>query len=185
MLISPFSLEAFHEIKCIGVPAWKVPSGRIKDHELLTRIAKTGRPVLLSTGMATLKEIGVSVVHFSPANVALLQCSSLYPCPPHQVGINVILKLRHCFSPEGFGLPVGLSDHSGTIFPSLIALHEGASVIEVHVVLDRGMYGFDTSSSITPSELAQIVAGAKFIPMMEFVDKNDLEPYQEARKVFM
>lgn len=178
-LISPFSLEAFHEIKCIGVPAWKVPSGRIKDHELLRKIGNLLKPVILSTGMATWEEIDASISAFRLEDLVVLQCSSSYPTPPHLVGMNVLGRLRP------YGCLVGLSDHSGTIFPSIIALREGASVIEVHVILDSRMHGFDASSSVTPAKLAQIVHAAKFVPKMDFVDKNDLEPYEEARRVFM
>lgn len=180
MLISPFSLEAFHEVKCIGVPAWKVPSGKIRDRELLKRMRNTGLPVLLSTGMSDWDEIVAAVRVFSPDKLAVLQCSSLYPTPPQQVGISAMIMMSHRYTAY-----VGLSDHSGTIYPSLVALHEGACVIEVHVVLNKRMLGFDTSSSITPAELEQIVEGASFIRDMEYVDKNDLEPYQEAREVFM
>jgi N-acetylneuraminate synthase len=180
-LVSPFSIEAFGLIDKLGVPAWKVPSGKINDHEMLRRMRKTGLPMLLSTGMSPKHEIADAIDCLGrPNNLVVLQCSSLYPTPPAHVGINFMGDLRrfraYC---------VGLSDHSGTVYPSLIALHEGASVIEVHVVLDRRMHGFDTSSSVTPAELEQIVDGAKFVSKMADVDKNDLGPYEEARRVFM
>jgi len=178
-LVSPFSLQAFKDIRDLGVPAWKVPSGEIANHELLESIVGTGTPAILSTGMATLEEVGDAAEHFSLDGLVLLQCSSLYPTPPQRVGVNVMRELRE------FGCHVGMSDHSGTIYPSLIALHEGASVIEVHVVLDRRMHGFDCSSSVTPAELKQIVKGARFIPRMDAVDKNDTGPYEDARRVFM
>ena len=177
-LCSPFSVEAFRRIDALGVPAWKIPSGQINNHDLLKRIAKTGKPPLLSTGMATWDEIIEAVEMLS--DPVLLQCSSLYPAPPNRVGLNIMGHFRRAWTPY-----VGLSDHSGTIYPSLVALSQRASVIEVHVVLDRYMDGFDASSSVTPAELKQIVEGAKFISKMTPVDKNDLEPYKEARRVFM
>ncbi|MGN6800173.1 MAG: N-acetylneuraminate synthase family protein, partial [Gaiellaceae bacterium] len=92
------------------------------------------------------------------AGVAVLQCTSAYPVRPDQIGLNVIEQLR-----ARYDCPVGLSDHSGTIYPSLAAVALGASVIEVHLTLSRAMFGPDVPSSVTPDELAQLVEGVRLI----------------------
>ena len=156
---SPFSLEAVELLGRIGVPAWKVGSGEVANHALLERMAGTGLPVILSSGMSDLEELDAAVALVgSSAPVAVLQCTSAYPVAPDQIGLNVLGEFR-----ERYGCPVGLSDHSGTIFPSLAAVALGASLLEVHLTLDRRMFGPDVASSITTDELAQLVDGARII----------------------
>jgi N-acetylneuraminate synthase len=131
----------------------------------------TGLPVLLSTGMSPIAEIDRAVErcrrHFVP--FAVMQCASSYPCPPEAVGLNLIqlFKVR-------YGCPVGLSDHSGTIFPALAAATMGVSAIEVHVTLSREMFGPDVPASVTTGELRQLVEGVRFIERMTAspVDKD-------------
>ena len=91
----------------------------------------------------------------------MLQCATAYPCPPEQVGLNVLPLLR-----ERYGCFVGLSDHSATIFPSLAAVTMGADVLEVHVTLSREMFGPDVPASVTTTELRQLCEGVRFIETM-------------------
>ena len=130
---------------------------------MLARMAGTGRPVLLSSGMASWQDLdqAAEVVRTAGAALAVLQCTTAYPCPPEKIGLNVLAELAaryHC--------PVGLSDHSGTIFPSLSAVTLGATVIEVHVVFSRECFGPDVAASLTTGELAQLVTGTRFIERM-------------------
>ncbi|MGA7730307.1 MAG: N-acetylneuraminate synthase family protein [Chloroflexia bacterium] len=162
-LSSPFSPEAVDLLERVGVAAWKVASGEAGNLPMLARMASTKLPVLLSTGMSTLQEIdtGVQLVKSHASPLALLQCTSAYPCPPEKVGLNLIPFFR-----ERYGCAIGLSDHSGTIYPGLAAAVLGIEVLEVHVTLSREMFGPDVPASVTTLELRQLVEGVRFIERM-------------------
>ncbi len=157
---SAFSLEAFELLRRVGVGGWKVASGEVRNGELLERMAATHLPVYLSTGMSPLAEIdeAVTVLKRFDMPVTVLQCTSMYPTPPEKLGLNLIPEFK-----ERWGCPVGLSDHSGTIWPSLAAVALGAEVLEVHVTLSRHAFGPDVPASVTPEELKQLVDGARFL----------------------
>lgn len=162
-LSSPFSLEAVELLDHVGVAAWKVASGEASNIPLLERIARDGRPVLLSTGMSPLEEIDEAVrrVRSAGSPLAVLQCTSAYPCPAEKIGLNLIPFLR-----ERYGCAVGLSDHSGTIYPGLAGAVLGLDVLEVHVTFSRAMFGPDVPASLTPEELRQLGEGIRFIERM-------------------
>jgi len=172
-LSSPFSAEAVELLVRVGVAAWKIPSGELTNPFVLEPIAALGQPVMLSTGMSFVDEIDAAVAQLRARGVpfALLQCTSAYPCAPEQVGINMIPQLQ-----ARYRAPVGLSDHSGTIFPSLAAAALGAEIFEVHVTLSREMFGPDVSASLTTSEFKQMVDGVRFIDAMigSPVDKDTM-----------
>jgi N-acetylneuraminate synthase len=159
-LSSPFSMEAVELLERVGISVWKVASGEVTNLALIERIAATRQPVLLSSGMSTWAELddAVDTVRRHHDDVVVLQCTTRYPCGPEHIGLNVLAQLT-----ERYGCPVGLSDHSATIFPSLAAVSLGASVLEVHLTLSRDMFGPDVSSSLTVDELAQLVQGVRFI----------------------
>ena len=150
-LSSPFSVEAVHLLANLGVPAWKVGSGEIRSRNLLRAMLDAGGPILLSTGMSPWREIDDAVEFLSERNaeIVLLQCTSRYPTPLSQVGINVLDDMAHRYD-----CPVGLSDHSGTPYPALAAMARGASVVEVHFAFHRRAFGPDVPSSVTFEELA-------------------------------
>jgi N-acetylneuraminate synthase len=162
-LSSPFSVEALELLTRVGVAGWKVASGEVTNTAMLERMAATGLPTLLSTGMSSLSEIDVAVERMKAHGLplAVLQCTTMYPCPPEKVGLNLIPFFR-----ERYGCAVGLSDHSGTIYPGLAAVALGIQVLEVHVTLSREMFGPDVPASITTSELRQLVEGVRFIEKM-------------------
>ncbi len=168
---SPFSVEAVDLMTRVGVAAWKVASGEVSNGPMFERMASTGHPVLISTGMSPLKEIDAAVERIKSKGLltTVLQCTSSYPCPPDQVGLNLIPFFR-----ERYGRPVGLSDHSGTIYAGLAAASLGVAVVEVHVTLSREMFGPDVVASITTGELKQLVEGVRFIEKMNAnpVDKD-------------
>ena len=172
-LSSPFSVEAVDLLGRVGVVAWKIASGEVGNAPLFDRIAATGLPVLLSTGMSRLEEIDEAVgrIREHGLPVTVLQCTSAYPCPPESVGLNLIP-----FFSERYNCGVGLSDHSGTIFPGLAAASIGAEVIEVHVTFSREMFGPDVPASVTTAELRQLVEGLRFIAAMNAhpVDKDEI-----------
>jgi N,N'-diacetyllegionaminate synthase len=162
-LSSPFSLEALELLEGLGVPAWKVASGEVSNPQLLDAMVATGKPILMSTGMSPLEEIDGAVERVRGGGVpfAVLQCTSAYPCPPDKVGLDLIPFFR-----ERYGCSVGLSDHSGTIYPGLAAVTLGARIVEVHVALSRDMFGPDISASVSTDELRSLVEGIRFIEAM-------------------
>jgi N,N'-diacetyllegionaminate synthase len=183
-LASPFSIAALDLLSRVGVSAWKVASGELENDPLTERMVGTGLPIFLSTGMHALSDVDrvVAVWQRHRHPFALLQCTSEYPCPPERVGLNVIPLLR-----TRYGCPVGLSDHSGTIFPALAAATLGISLLEVHVALSREMFGPDVSSSVTTTELHQLVEGIRFIETMmrHPIDKDAVaETMKPVRAVF-
>jgi N,N'-diacetyllegionaminate synthase len=162
-LSSPFSLEAVEMLERVGVAAWKVASGETGNEPMLEAMAATGRPFLLSTGMSPLAEIDRAVARIEGHGLplVLLQCTSAYPCPPEKVGLNLIPVYR-----ERYGCGVGLSDHSGSIYPGLAAATLSIAALEVHVTLSREMFGPDVPVSLTIEELRRLVEGVRFIERM-------------------
>src|SRR5262245_55845844 len=172
-LSSAFSLHAVELLSNIGVDAWKLASGEHRSDDILDRICSTGLPVLLSTGMSSYAEIDRTVarVRASGAPPIVLQCTSRYPTPLAEVGLDVIDEYR-----RRYDCPVGLSDHSGSVFPALAAMARGADVIEVHLTFDRRMFGPDSPASLTISEL-QLLCSARdaFAEMWRNrVDKDEM-----------
>jgi N,N'-diacetyllegionaminate synthase len=172
-LSSPFSIEAVDLLTQVGVHAWKVASGEVSNRPLLERMAATRLPIWLSTGMSPLAEIDQAVAWIRSGDVPItvLQCTTAYPCPPEKIGLNMIPFLR-----QRYGCDVGLSDHSGTIYPGLAAATLGIDILEVHVTFSREMFGPDVPASVTTSELRQLVEGIRFIEKMKAhpVDKDEL-----------
>ncbi|NNE84799.1 MAG: N-acetylneuraminate synthase [Alphaproteobacteria bacterium] len=154
-LSSPFSIEAVELLRGLNVPAWKVASGEMGSGSLLAAMCADRKPVLLSTGMSSFAEIdtAVAVIRDAGAPLAVMQCASLYPTPLEAVGLNVLDDYR-----RRYGCPVGLSDHSGSVYPALAALAQGAHIIEVHLTLSRDMFGPDVPVSLTVDELAAVAA---------------------------
>lgn len=152
-LSSPFSETAVDLLSDLGVPAWKVGSGEAISGALLASMEATGHPILLSTGMSSWQEIDCTVAGLEQRGVphALFQCTSRYPTPLEEVGLNVLDMMR-----RRYGCPVGLSDHSGSIHPSLAALARGCDLLELHVTFDRRMFGPDASASLTFTEFRQV-----------------------------
>ncbi len=160
-LSSPFSLEAVDLLRSVGVAAWKIASGEVEHPPLLDAVARTGQPVLLSSGMSDWTELDRAVERLrrgGAGSLAVLQCTSAYPVGPERIGLNVLAEIR-----ARYGCASGLSDHSGTIFPSLAAVALGARVLEVHVTLSREMFGPDVAASVTSSELRTLVDGVRAI----------------------
>ena len=181
-LSTPFSEAAADMLASIGMKAWKVASGEVSNIPLLKRMISSGDPVILSSGMSTWEELdsAVKVVRENGNPLAVLQCTSNYPCPPERVGLNMLEVIR-----QRYELPVGLSDHSGEIFAGLAAVTLGAEVLEVHVTLSREMFGPDVPVSITTASLRQLVDGVRQVEKMiaSPVDKeavaDELEPLRD------
>lgn len=158
-LSSPFSLLACDWLEQIGMPAWKVASGEIHNAQLLARMRQSELPMLVSTGLAA-PEQALSVVRELGAEgkqVGLFHCTTQYPTPPEQVGINVLADYLAALP----GIPVGLSDHSGTPAAAIVAAYAGASMIEVHLTLHAKAFGPDVVASLTPAGLETLVKGVR------------------------
>lgn len=183
-LSSPFSGKAVEMLWDLGVRAWKVGSGEFGSKKLIEAMGGRGGTMLLSTGMSRMSEIeeGVDVIRSMGAPLAIFQCTSCYPTPLESVGINVIDELR-----DRFNCPVGLSDHSGSVFPGLKAMAQGADLLEVHVTFDRRLFGPDVKASVTIDELFFLVqAGRAFHNMHSNpVDKDKMaDELQDMRQMF-
>ena len=170
-LCSVFSVEAVERLERIGVSRYKIGSGEVSNLELVRRVAATGKPVLLTSGMSTWAELDAAV-EAAGDDVTVLQCTSEYPTPPERVGLNVLAELR-----ERYGKPVGLSDHSLGNHAAFAAVALGAVVVEKHFTLSNDLYGPDAAMALEPDELEDLVEGVRAIETMlaHPVDKNELD----------
>lgn len=161
-LSTPFDIESIHFLNSMQ-EMWKVPSGEITNYPYLVEIGKTGKKVILSTGMAEMNEIR-DALQVLKANgtrdITILHCTTEYPAPIKEVNLNAMRTLR-----EKFGYPVGYSDHTQGIEVSLAAAALGAVVIEKHFTLDRTLAGPDHKASLEPYELKAMVKGIRKIEM--------------------
>lgn len=159
-LSTPFDIDSIHFLDHLQ-NIWKIPSGEITNYPYLVEIAKTGKDVILSTGMSTLEEIadavGVLSAHGS-GKITVLHCTTNYPTPMEDVNLKAMLTIR-----ERFGLPVGYSDHTMGIEVPVAAVALGATVIEKHFTLDRSMKGPDHKASLEPPDLAAMVSAIRNI----------------------
>jgi N-acetylneuraminate synthase len=183
-LSSPFSIEAVDLLESVGVARYKIPSGEVTNIPLLDVIAQTGKPVLLSSGMSSWAELdeAVNTILRCHDRIIVLQCTSEYPCPYEEVGLNVMLEMR-----ERYHLPVGLSDHTLTPYASLAAVVLGASVIEKHLTFSRLMYGSDARNSLEPPAFAELVQGIRAVETMLHspINKDQrVESLREMKHIF-
>ena len=152
---TPFDHRAVDELDALGVPAFKIASFEIVDLPLVRRAAATGKPMIISTGLADLEDIQDALATCEAVgnrHVALLQCASLYPAPPARVNLRAMATMR-----QAFGVPTGLSDHTVGIHVPVAAAALGAAVIEKHYTLSRTLQGPDHPFAIEPDELQAMV----------------------------
>lgn len=182
-LASPFSVAAVELLESLDVRRYKIGSGEVGNLLMLERIAGTGKPMILSSGLSTFEDLDRSIAFLKPHGNALsiLQCTTSYPTPPEKIGLNVIGELK-----ARYGLPTGLSDHSGTIYPAIAAVALGAELVEFHVVFDRRSFGPDASSSIEIRELGDLVRGVSCVSqaLTSPMDKSQLAVSPELRRIF-
>lgn len=152
---SPFDISAVEFLETLDVPCYKIASFENNDIPLIKRIAQTGKPVIISTGMASLTEVSEAVDCLKSngcQQIVLLKCTSAYPATPTQANLKTIPHLR-----QTFGCEVGISDHTLGLGVSIAAVALGASVIEKHFVLSRDEGGIDAAFSLEPAEFKLLV----------------------------
>ena len=153
---APFDIESVDELEELGVDCYKIASFDLVNLRLIEKVALTGKPIILSTGMALLSEVedALRIVSYTGnRQVILLQCTSSYPCPPASMNIRAIDTMKQAFNL----LPVGLSDHVIGDVVSLAAVSRGADVIEKHFTMDKKMEGPDHVLSLEPNELKNMI----------------------------
>ena len=141
-------------------PAYKVPSASLTDHNLLKYVRKTGKPIIISTGMSTMQEIHDGVNAVGEDNLVIMHCTSTYPCEPEELNLRMIETLRKEFPKN----PIGYSGHEVGLVPSAVAIALGATSIERHITLDRAMWGSDQAASVEPGGFERLV---KYIRVTE------------------
>lgn len=159
-LSTPFDIDSIHFLNSLQ-DIWKVPSGEITDYPYLVEIAKTGKEVILSTGMSEMNEIHEAVDLLwkqGAKGIRILHCTTNYPTPMEEVNLNVLNELK-----DEFHCPVGYSDHTKGIEISIAAVAMGASVVEKHLTLDRNMPGPDHKASLEPYEFKNMVQAIRNI----------------------
>ena len=156
---SPFDATAVDFLEGMDVPAYKIASFEVVDLPLIAYIARTGKPIILSTGMAALGEIeeAVSVIHAAGNHqVALLKCTSAYPAPPEEMNLRTLQHMS-----EAFDVPTGLSDHTMGSTSAVVAVSLGACIIEKHFTLSRSVSGPDSTFSMEPVEFREMVSAIR------------------------
>ena len=160
-LSTPFDAESIDFLNTLDMPFWKIPSGEVTNYPYLRRIAQTGKPVVMSTGMCSLDEIRAAVrvlQEYGTTDLQLLHCNTEYPTPFEDVNLKAMQTLR-----DTFGVKAGYSDHTRGIEIPIAAAALGAAVIEKHFTLDRNMEGPDHRASLEPEELAAMVRSIRNI----------------------
>lgn len=173
-LSTPFDIPSIRFLDTLDMPFWKIPSGEITNLPYLLEIAKTKKPVVLSTGMCELEEIQ-SAIDILRANgtpkITLLHCNTEYPTPYEDVNLRAMQTMR-----KRFGLEVGYSDHTQGIEVPIAAAAMGAAIVEKHFTLDKNMEGPDHKASLEPDELAAMVAGIRRIEKALGSDEKTVSP---------
>lgn len=158
---SPFDPSAIDFLEKLNVPAYKIASPELVDLPLIQKAAATGKPLIMSTGMATAEEVEEALASARAAGaqeIALLKCTSAYPSPPQEMNLSMIPALA-----EKFGVPVGLSDHSMGIAVPIAAVALGACIIEKHLTLSRAVKGPDSEFSLEPQEFKAMVEAVRTV----------------------
>jgi pseudaminic acid synthase len=158
---SPFDLTAVDFLERMGVPAYKIASFELVDLPLIRKVAQTGKPTIMSTGMASLAEIDEAVRTFREAGgtqLALLKCTSAYPAPAEEMNLHTIPHLA-----RSFRVAVGLSDHTLGIAVPVAAVAVGACIIEKHFTLSRKISGPDSAFSLEPHEFKVMVEAVRTV----------------------
>ena len=182
-ICSPFSNLAVDWLEEIGIEQYKIGSGEVNNFLILEKIAQTGKPVILSSGMSSYDELDQTVAFLRERNVnfSILQCTTAYPTNPEQYGLNVIQELKNRYN-----VPIGFSDHSAKMETCIAATALGASILEFHAVFDRQLFGPDSKSSLTINEIQNLVISVRNIKraLDNPIDKKSNESFVVLKQIF-
>ncbi|TDW47154.1 N-acetylneuraminate synthase [Flavobacterium sp. 270] len=182
-ICSPFSNLAVDWLEELGVKQYKIGSGEVNNFLILEKISQTKKPVILSSGMSSYDELDQTVAFLKERNVdfSILQCTTAYPTHPEQYGLNVIQELQ-----KKYHVPIGFSDHSARLETCIAATVLGAEILEFHVVFDRQIFGPDSKSSLTISEIRDLVVAVRNIKKsLDFpIDKKSNESFSSLKQIF-
>jgi N,N'-diacetyllegionaminate synthase len=182
-ICSPFSNLAVDWLEEMGVEQYKIGSGEVTNFLLLEKIAKTEKPVILSSGMSSYDELDQAVKFLEERNVdfSILQCTTSYPTQPKQYGLNVIQELK-----TRYNVPIGFSDHSAKIETCIAATALGACILEFHIVFDRQLFGPDAIASLTIQETKDLVIAVRNIAsaLSHPIDKNNITEFSSLKQIF-
>lgn len=179
---TPFDATAVNFLESLRVPAHKIASFELVDLGLIQRVARTGKPIIASTGMATVEEIEEAVEAVRRAGgtqLALLKCTSTYPARPEEMNLRTIPDLA-----RRFGVPTGLSDHSMGIAVPVAAVALGACIVEKHLTLSRQDPGPDSAFSLEPEEFKQMVAAIRVAEKALGRASYEISPAEQKSRVF-
>jgi N-acetylneuraminate synthase len=155
---SPWDMDSLQFLQQYDLPFIKLPSAMLTNNELVEACAKSGKKLILSTGMSTEEEIdtAVALIHKHTENFAILHCNSTYPAPIAELNLSTIATLKNKYKCE-----VGYSGHEFRIGTTVAAVYLGATILERHITLDRTMWGTDHLSSVEPQGLIKLVKGVR------------------------
>lgn len=180
---SAWDVPSVDFLEQMNVPAHKVASASVTDLELLRALADTNKPVILSTGMSTQKQIDTAVAVFDPRKLILMHATSTYPLPPHEANLRMISTLS-----DRYNVPVGYSGHERGLQISLGAVALGAVTVERHITLDRTMWGSDQAASLEPAGLERLIRDIRILTEamgdgIKRVYPGELAPLSRLRRV--
>ena len=182
-ICSPFSNLAVDWLEEIGVKQYKIGSGEVNNFLLLEKIAKTSKPVIMSSGMSSYTELDQTVAFLKERKVdfSILQCTTAYPTQPENYGLNTIQELKNRYN-----VPIGFSDHSAKTATCIAAVALGASILEFHVVFDRQLFGPDSKSSLTLAETKDLVKAVRSLAtaLSNPIDKNNTAEFIALKQIF-
>lgn len=184
-LSTPFDLDSIDFLESLGIPIWKVPSGEVTNLPYLIKIAKTGKPIIMSTGMCYIDEIknAINILKSNGSgDITLLHCNTEYPTPYNDVNLNAMISMK-----KEFNIDIGYSDHTLGIEVSVAAVALGAKVIEKHFTIDKNMEGPDHQASLEPNELNAMVKAIRNIEVsmgdgIKKPSNSEIKNIQIARK---
>lgn len=181
---SPFSQAAVDLLEDIGIHQYKIGSGEVTNFLMLEKICKTGKPIILSSGMSSYEELdrAVSFIESHGNDLGILQCTTAYPTPYERLGLNVMAELKERYPTHR----IGLSEHTAEIFACIGAAALGAEILEFHAVWDKRMFGPDAKSSLTIDQISELVRGVRAIEssLNNPVDKNNIKQYENLKSIF-
>jgi N,N'-diacetyllegionaminate synthase len=182
-LASPFSNAAVDLLEELEVMQYKIGSGEVNNFLMLEKIAKTGKRIIISSGMSSYAELDNTVKFLKKRNVdfSILQCTTAYPTLPRDYGFNVIKEIK-----DRYGVPVGYSDHSAKIEAGITAFVMGAEILEFHAIISRKNISPDATSSLEISEISQLVNAIRNIKIafQHPVDKSDNTKFSDLKNIF-